>query len=85
MSAHRHARVWPGDFVAAYDRLYDASGRIQDRDRVWEVFIVGWVPEWSSFGAVLVDRRGMVPYRVPNVGGAYLARVFDTRDLVRIR
>lgn len=85
MGVYRHAWIWPGDSVAAYDRLYDVFGRLQDRDRVWDVLVVGWIPEWSAFGAVLVDRRGVVPYRVPGVGGAYLARVIDVRDLVRIR
>lgn len=84
-SVYRHARIWPGDVVTAYDRLYDVLGRPLDRDRVWDVFAIGWVPEWAAFGAILVDRSGVVPYRVPGVGGAYLSRVVDTRDLVRIR
>lgn len=74
--------VWAGDHVAAHDRLYDAAGRCLPRDHVWQVLLVGWVPAWRAFGAVLVDRRGVIPYRVPGVGGAYLARVVDTRDLV---
>lgn len=77
--------AWPGDHVAAHDRLYDAAGRRQPRDRVWQVLCVAWVPEWHAFGAVLVDRHGVIPYRVPGVGGAYLARVVDTRDLVMLR
>lgn len=63
-------------------KLMDGQCRVLDSDIVWAVISSIWVEEWGEQGNLLLNRDGVIPYRVQSRLRRWTDRLVRTSDLV---